>query len=311
MTIDVSDQNPDRTDVPDVRKSVIVNVPIETAWKVFTERPIEWWPSSHVLLKNPREAITFEPRVGGRYYERASDGAECDWGVMLDWSPPNRLAMTWRIDGRWQMIDNDVRASEIEVTFNALSPDTTEVSLAHVKLWRHGDDAPGIHRALDGPSPGETLENYGKAVANRQKSKVEVNADLYFEVQTFYAKQVRLLDNLDIDGYADTFLEDGWVDHAHRNDKAIGREAMLAGMRAALPRYKGIAIRHWYDHMLIEAGDDGEIKTSYFSLVTRLDGEGKVVFEPTFAIDDVLVRVDGQLITKSRYIDIDRPVYPA
>jgi hypothetical protein len=59
---------------PDVRKSVIVNVPIAKAWAIFTDRPIEWWPDSHVLVKSPREVIVFEPIVGGRYYERAQVG---------------------------------------------------------------------------------------------------------------------------------------------------------------------------------------------------------------------------------------------
>jgi uncharacterized protein YndB with AHSA1/START domain len=151
---------------PDVRKSVIVHVPIAKAWAIFTDRPIEWWPESHVLVSSPREEITFEPKVGGRYFERAQDGTVCQWGTMLQWDPPNRLAMTWRIDGNWQMITDDDRASEIEVTFTALSPDTTEVELAHVKLHKHGDEAAGrIHAALDGPSPGETLAKYAKLVA--------------------------------------------------------------------------------------------------------------------------------------------------
>jgi len=151
---------------PDVRKSVIVNVPIAKAWAIFTERPIEWWPDSHVLVKSPREIIVFEPMVGGRYYERALDGTVCQWGTILDWNPPQRLAMTWRIDGNWQMITNDEKASEIEVIFTALSEDTTEVELAHIKLYKHGDEAARrIHAALDGPSPGETLAKYAKLVA--------------------------------------------------------------------------------------------------------------------------------------------------
>lgn len=151
---------------PDVRKSVIVHVPIAKAWAIFTDRPIEWWPESHVLVSSPREEITFEPKVGGRYFERAQDGTVCQWGTMLEWDPPNRLAMTWRIDGNWQMITDDDRASEIEVSFKALSPDTTEVELAHVKLYKHGDEAAQrIHAALDGPSPGETLAKYAKLVS--------------------------------------------------------------------------------------------------------------------------------------------------
>lgn len=300
----------DRTDVPDVRKSVIVDVPVEIAWAIFTERPIEWWPSSHVLVKSPRESITFEPRVGGRYFERAVDGSECQWGTMLEWDPPKRLAMTWRIDGRWQMIDNDVKASEIEVTFTPVSATSTEVELAHVKLWRHGDDAPSIHKALDGPSPGETLAKYATAVTrylDRTRTDQLSKAELRAEVESFYAKQVRLLDGLQIEEYAQTFTVDGVVEHAHRGEKGTGREEMIAGMRAALPRYQGVVVRHWFDHLVIEPAADGSINVSYYTLVTRTDGEGRVVFEPTFTVDDVLVWEGGVLLTKSRYIERDTP----
>ena len=154
---------------PDVRKSVTVEVPIEEAFAVFTERPIEWWPSDHVLV-DTREEIVFEPRVDGRYYERSTDGAVIDWGRVIEWDPPRRLAMTWRIDGRWRPIDTDERASEIEVTFTALGPSTTRVELAHVKLWRHGPDATLIHAAIDGPSPGDTLAKYARVVAAKKQA---------------------------------------------------------------------------------------------------------------------------------------------
>ncbi|WP_117210711.1 nuclear transport factor 2 family protein [Allorhizocola rhizosphaerae] len=291
---------------PDVRKSVRVNVPIERAWAIFTERPIEWWPDSHVLVKSPREQITFEPFVGGRYFERAVDGSECQWGVMLEWNPPKRLAMTWRINGRWQMIDNDEAASEIEVNFTEISPDVTEVELAHVKLWKHGPDGEAIHRALDGPSPGETLAKYAKAVERHLKLGMS-NVELDYEVRAFYARQMRLLDNLQIVEYANTFTEDGWIEHAHRGEKAVGRETMIAGMRAALPRYQGIVVRHWFDHLTFNRGENGDINVTYYTLVTRTDAAGNVTFEPTFTVDDALVWVDGELQTKSRYIVKDTP----
>jgi len=135
-----------------------------------------------------------------------------------------------------------------------------------------------------------------------------ITADLYVEVQTYYANQMRLLDSLKIEEYAATFTADGEIVHAHRDERAQGRETMIAGMYAALPRYKGVVVRHWFDHLLVEQGGDGSLTVNYYTLVSRTDAEGKVVFEPTFTVTDILVRGDdGQLYTKSRYIERDTP----
>jgi hypothetical protein len=73
--------------------------------------------------------------------------------------------MTWRIDGNWQSIPDDERASEIEVDFTAVDERHTMVELAHVKLYKHGEGAERIFMALNGPSPGETLDLFSKAVS--------------------------------------------------------------------------------------------------------------------------------------------------
>jgi actinorhodin biosynthesis protein ActVIA len=139
----------------------------------------------------------------------------------------------------------------------------------------------------------------------------QVTGDVYAEVQTFYAQQMRRVDALDIEGFADTFTEDGEVVHAG-GQRQRGRAEMLAGMRASLPRYRDIAVRHWFDHLLIETdpADENVLHVSYYTLVTQTDREGQVTFQPTFTVDDVLVRVDGRLLTRSRVIHRDAPVEP-
>lgn len=94
----------------------------------------------------------------------------------------------------------------------------------------------------------------------------QVTGDLYAEVQTFYAQQMRRVDALDIEGFADTFTDDGEVVHAG-GQRQSGRVEMIAGMRANLPRYKDIAVRHWFGHLLIEA--DPRTGTPSGSLTTR------------------------------------------
>ncbi|GAB2840699.1 nuclear transport factor 2 family protein [Lentzea nigeriaca] len=138
-----------------------------------------------------------------------------------------------------------------------------------------------------------------------------VSVQVHVEVLNFYARQMRLLDALDVEGYAGTFTEDGVTDHAHRGEKVEGRAALIAGAKLALPRYAGAAVRHWNDHYLIEEVDQNTFAVSYCSLVTRTDADGNVTFEPTFAIEDVLVRLDGELYTRSRTIHRDRPAAAA
>jgi hypothetical protein len=133
-----------------------------------------------------------------------------------------------------------------------------------------------------------------------------VTADLYVEIQQFYARQMRALDAFQLEAYVNTFTEDGIVDHAHKNEKVQGRADMLAGIYAALPRYTGLVVRHWFDQMLIDIVDDTTLHVSYASLVTRTDVDGNVVFEPTFLIEDVLVRQGGELYTRSRVIHRDK-----
>ncbi|MEV0012533.1 nuclear transport factor 2 family protein [Streptomyces sp. NPDC051840] len=140
----------------------------------------------------------------------------------------------------------------------------------------------------------------------------QVTGDLYAEVQTFYAQQMRRVDALDIEGFAATFTADGEVVHAG-GQRQSGQAEMIAGMRANLPRYKDIAVRHWFGHLLIEAdpADEDTLRVSYYTLVTQTDREGKVSFQPTFTVDDVLVRRDGRLLTRSRVIHRDSPDTPS
>jgi uncharacterized protein YndB with AHSA1/START domain len=150
--------------VPSVRKHVDVQAPPDDAFVRFTVRPAEWWPEDHVLVK-ARDAIVFEPWPGGRWYERAVDGSESDWGRVLSWEPPRRILLSWRIDGDFRPIDNDERASRIEVTFTPSANGVTRVQVAHIELDRHGPAAQRIHAAIDGPSPGETLSRFASALA--------------------------------------------------------------------------------------------------------------------------------------------------
>ncbi|MEU3860165.1 nuclear transport factor 2 family protein [Streptomyces sp. NPDC028722] len=136
---------------------------------------------------------------------------------------------------------------------------------------------------------------------------MSVNADLYIEVKDFYARQMRVLDDLDIERFTATFTEDGSVAHPHRGEKVEGREAMRAKMKSMLPMYEGLVTRHWFDHFLIEpAGDDG-LRVTYYSLVTQTDTEEQMRFFSSSSVEDRMVRVDGELRIRERVIHRDNP----
>ncbi|HEY7014322.1 MAG TPA: hypothetical protein VH480_16305, partial [Streptosporangiaceae bacterium] len=55
-----------------VRKQIVVDVPIEHAFTVFTDRFGDFKPPEHNLLGAPIAATVFEPRVGGHIVDRAT-----------------------------------------------------------------------------------------------------------------------------------------------------------------------------------------------------------------------------------------------
>lgn len=154
--------------IPAIQGKTTVGVPVERAFRVFTESFHTWWPPAYHIGQAEMATAVLEPRVGGRWYERGVDGSECDWGQVLAWEPPHRLVITWQINGDWQYDPDPEHASEIEVRFTAEGPDQTTVELEH----RHLDRLVGgqAMRAAIGGAGGwsSVLDNYTKAVVDQQ-----------------------------------------------------------------------------------------------------------------------------------------------
>ena len=108
-----------------ISHSLTVDAPRERAFSVFTEGLDSWFPREYNLLAVDIAERTFEPREGGRIYDRGTDGSECSWGTVLIYEPPERVVFAWAISPHWQIEDDDAKVSEVEVRFTEESPERT------------------------------------------------------------------------------------------------------------------------------------------------------------------------------------------
>jgi uncharacterized protein YndB with AHSA1/START domain len=112
-------------DVPPVVKVVRVTCTPAQAFERFTRDIARWWPlRTHSLFKGDAVSVAFEPRAGGRLFERSAGGDEQVWGLVTAWDPPARLGFTWHV-GR-----SPDTAQHVELTFTSC-PEGSEVRLVH------------------------------------------------------------------------------------------------------------------------------------------------------------------------------------
>ena len=137
------------------------------AFDVWTARTSLWWPKSHTVSTESGLHVVFEPRVGGRIFERTSSGVEHDWGRILAWEPPGRIVYEWHL--RVDRAD----ATEVEIRFVAAGPATTRVEIEHRGWERLGDGATWRERNKGGWS---TLLPHYIGAAGGGQDDIEIEA---------------------------------------------------------------------------------------------------------------------------------------
>jgi uncharacterized protein YndB with AHSA1/START domain len=115
-----------------IEKSVVVSVPVEEAFRVFTEGIHTWWPlRTHAVDPKTAETVILEGREGGRMFERTPAGEHL-WGTVVAWEPPSRIGYTWH-PGR-----EEETAQEVEILFTP-EGEGTRVDLRHWGWETFGD----------------------------------------------------------------------------------------------------------------------------------------------------------------------------
>jgi uncharacterized protein YndB with AHSA1/START domain len=126
-----------------VRKSVVVDCSQQHAFDTFTKRIYTWWPfETHSPSDERPETAVFEPRVGGRVYDRVASGEEHEWATVLAWEPPERFVIDWHVNPK-------MPSTELEVRF---VPDgnQTRVELEHRGWEAYGDEAEERYASYNG-----------------------------------------------------------------------------------------------------------------------------------------------------------------
>jgi uncharacterized protein YndB with AHSA1/START domain len=150
-----------------VRKSITVDAPPERAFEVFTSAMTRWWPldTHHIGEREPNEVVV-EPRDGGRWFERAPDGSECEWGRVIAWDPPQRVVFGWHLGPEWKYDPDPALSTEVEVRFIPESAGRTRVELEHRGFEVHGDRADELRIPVAGEGGwGGLLERFAAEAA--------------------------------------------------------------------------------------------------------------------------------------------------
>ncbi|AZM94073.1 MULTISPECIES: nuclear transport factor 2 family protein [Streptomyces] len=123
-----------------------------------------------------------------------------------------------------------------------------------------------------------------------------VSAELYSQVQQFYARQMGLLDGGDPDGWAQTFTEDAVFQEASRLDEPLrGRTAIRDSSRARKKRLEAdkIDFRHWLGMLDVRPEPDGSLRARSYALAMRTQRGGALDIFASVVCNDHLVLVDG------------------
>ena len=103
-------------------KSVVLRCDPGRAFALFTEHAGLWWPADRRHTGDATSMIRME--AAGRFFERASDGAEVELGVVRLYEPANRLLLDWYPG------TGPANPTQVSVTFEAID-EGTRVTVHH------------------------------------------------------------------------------------------------------------------------------------------------------------------------------------
>ncbi|MDX5572545.1 nuclear transport factor 2 family protein [Streptomyces griseus] len=124
-----------------------------------------------------------------------------------------------------------------------------------------------------------------------------VSADLYAQIQQFYARQMGLIDDGRPADWAETFTEDATFQEASRLDAPLtGRAAIRESSTARQARLDAdkIDFRHWLAMLDVRPQPDGTLRTRTYALAMRTPRGGPLdIFASVVCHDHLVPAGDG------------------
>jgi len=126
----------------------------------------------------------------------------------------------------------------------------------------------------------------------------------YAEIVRFYARQMRLLDEGDANGWAQTFARGGVFRSPVRPAPVTGREQIRDGARAAAADLadRQITRRHWVGMLEAEPQSDGSMRAVSYAQVIETPRGGQPALTMSVTCDDILIREGGRWVVQDRTI---------
>jgi uncharacterized protein YndB with AHSA1/START domain len=140
-----------------IRLSFSVECEPNHAFDVWTARASTWWPASHTVTGEGSLDVLFEPRVGGRIFERTPAGVEHEWGRIVAWEPPSRIVYEWHL-----RVDRE-DATQVEIRFLPTDAGGTNVEIEHRGWERLGLEKGAPRREGNFAGWGSLLPHYVEA----------------------------------------------------------------------------------------------------------------------------------------------------
>lgn len=80
------------SNLPPLRREVLVEADAAFAFSVFTEQIGSWWPVAELSVHGAEASVSFED---GMIIEQSPAGERTVWGAVTDWRPGQALSFTW------------------------------------------------------------------------------------------------------------------------------------------------------------------------------------------------------------------------
>lgn len=142
------------SELPPIRREVVVAVGAADAFDLFTARIGLWWPVAELSVLGAGAEVAF---VDGEIIERLGE-KRVVWGTVSEWQPGARLSFTWHPGAPAR------EASLVSVDFAAGDDGATRVTLQH-SGWERFADPPAARSEYEHGWP-IVLSRYADAAAH-------------------------------------------------------------------------------------------------------------------------------------------------